>query len=102
GILEKTEVFNNIISKELINEMSKKDVEFDMDYKGTKIVTVGRLSKEKGQDLAIKVLWKLRQEGYDIKWYCIGDGTSREEYEQLINLYGLKDHFILMGSVPNP
>ena len=58
--------------------MSKETVDFDKDYKGIKIVTVGRLSKEKGQDIAIKALSKLRKDGYDVRWYCIGDGNSQK------------------------
>jgi glycosyltransferase involved in cell wall biosynthesis len=98
----KTEVFNNIISDKLINEMAKRDIELDEDYKGLKIVTVARLSKEKGHDIAIKVLSRLRKKGYEIRWYCIGEGNERKEYEQLIEEYDLKEDFILIGSNPNP
>ena len=55
-----------------------------------KIVTVGRLSKEKGQDIAIKVLSMLRKEGYEVRWYCIGEGENRAYYETLIGKYNLK------------
>ena len=98
----KADVLLNIVPNDLINNMSKETVEFDEGYKGTKIVTVGRLSKEKGQDIAIKVLSKLRKDGYDVRWYCIGDGNYRNEYEILIEKYGLKDDFILLGAKSNP
>lgn len=102
SILDKAEVFMNIISEDLITSLSKKEVAFDENYQGFKVVTVGRLSKEKGQDLAIKALAKLRSEGYQVRWYCIGEGNHRKEYEQLIESYGLKRDFILMGSLANP
>lgn len=98
----KTEVFMNIVSNKLVTEMSKSTVDFDEDYNGLKIVTVGRLSREKGQDIAINVLSKLRQEGYEIRWYCIGEGNQREEYEMLIKKRGLVNDFILLGQIPNP
>lgn len=98
----KAEVFLNIVPHDLINRLSMEKVEFDEDYKGMKIVTVGRLSKEKGQDLAIKTLWMLRKNGYDVRWYCIGEGNSRKEYEELIKSYDLKDDFILLGAKHNP
>jgi glycosyltransferase involved in cell wall biosynthesis len=101
-VVEKTEVFRNIISKKLINELSKKHKDFDENYKGIKIVTVGRLSREKGQDIAIKVLSRFLKNGYEIKWYCIGEGNQRREYENLIKEYGVEDNFILMGSTSNP
>ena len=40
----KADVFLNIVPNDLINEMSKEAIEFDDEYKGIKIVTVGRLS----------------------------------------------------------
>ncbi|MEH7109016.1 glycosyltransferase, partial [Bacillus sp. JJ1764] len=98
----KSEVFMNIVQSNLIREMAKEKVIFDYNYKGIKIVTVGRLSREKGQDLAIKVLSKLRKNGYEVRWYCIGDGNSRMEFEELINKYELTKHFILVGTTTNP
>ncbi|MGX2961380.1 glycosyltransferase [Peribacillus sp. JNUCC 23] len=98
----KADVFLNIVPKDLIKKMSNEAVEFDDGYNGTKIVTVGRLSQEKGQDIAIQVLSKLRKDGYDVRWYCIGDGNHRKEYEILIDKYDLKDHFILLGAKSNP
>ncbi|MBD1378853.1 glycosyltransferase [Metabacillus arenae] len=102
AVERKAEVFLNIVSNKLINEMSKKFIGFNEKFKGLKIVTVGRLSKEKGQDLAIKALSMLRKEGYDVRWYCVGDGFDRKEYEKLIEHYNLSNDFILLGSSPNP
>ncbi|MGG1166135.1 MULTISPECIES: glycosyltransferase [Bacillus cereus group] len=101
-VKSKTNVFLNIVLPDLINEMAKEKVEFDNGYKGMKIVTVGRLSKEKGQDLAIKVLSMLRKAGYEVRWYCIGEGENREYYETLIRKYDLKKDFVLLGSTQNP
>ncbi|MEG1312471.1 MAG: glycosyltransferase [Romboutsia sp.] len=102
GIEEKSEVFLNIVSKDIIKEMAKEEVHFDNNFKGIKIVTVGRLSKEKGQDLGIKTLKRLKTDGYDVKWYCVGDGNSKSEYKNLIKKYGLEEDFILLGSKTNP
>ena len=100
--VNKSEVLLNIISKELINEMAKEDINFDNEFDGVKIVTVGRLSKEKGQDLAIKALANLKKDGYKVRWYCVGEGNSREEYESLIKDNKLEEDFILLGATPNP
>lgn len=101
-VKSKTSVFFNLVLPDLINEMAKEKVEFDNGYKGMKIVTVGRLSNEKGQDLAIKVLSMLRKEGYEVRWYCIGEGENRAYYETLICKYDLKKDFVLLGSTQNP
>ena len=102
AVRNKSEVLLNIVSEDLINEMSESYVDFDDNYKGIKIITVGRLSKEKGQDLAIKTLAKLKKDRYDVKWYCIGEGNSRQEFEQLIKEYKLEENFLLLGATSNP
>lgn len=98
----KSEVLFNIISKDLVCNMAKEEVDFDNQFNGIRIVTVGRLSKEKGQDLAINVLDKLKKDGYKVRWYCIGDGSAREMYKELIKEKNLENDFILLGAIPNP
>ncbi|PLR87259.1 glycosyltransferase [Bacillus sp. V33-4] len=98
----KTDEFTNIVSSEFVVKMADKGAGFDDDFKGVRILTVGRLSKEKGQDLTIPVLAKLKEDGYNVRWYCIGDGSARVEYEQLIKEYGIENDYILLGTNPNP
>ncbi|MFC4620015.1 glycosyltransferase [Camelliibacillus cellulosilyticus] len=71
-------------------------------FDGLRILTIGRLSHEKGQDLAITVCKRLVNDGYDIRWYCVGEGPSRNVYERLIEENHIQDHFVLLGSDPNP
>ncbi len=102
SVVNKTMVFTNVISGNLIWKMSQERVKFDDDYKGVKIVTVGRLSWEKGQDMAIKVLYELQQKGFEVRWYCVGEGKQRKEYEQLIESFDLGNDFVLLGAKSNP
>lgn len=98
----RTEVFQNVISPEMINSQASEGAGFKDDYDGIRILTVGRLSDEKGQDLAVEALEKLVADGLDVRWYCLGDGASRKAYEQLISERKLEDSFILLGSASNP
>jgi glycosyltransferase involved in cell wall biosynthesis len=102
SIKEKTEVFVNVVSHNSILSQSKLGNGFDDNFTGKRILTVGRLSKEKGQDLAIEALGKLIKEGFNVRWYCLGEGKERGEYEQLIKDNNLQNHFILLGPNPNP
>lgn len=98
----KIEVLNNIISSKSIKLMSKQGEGFKDKFNGIRILTVARLSKEKGQYLTIPVLARLKREGYNIIWYCIGDGISRREYEELVKQYNLENDYIFLGSQSNP
>lgn len=98
----KSETLSNILSQTFVAKLANEGSGFEDGFKGVRILTVGRLSKEKGQDLTIPVLAKLKADGYNVRWYCIGDGNARLEYEQLIEKFGLQEDFILLGSNPNP
>ena len=102
SIKVKIEKFINVTDFRQIKRMADEGENFKDYFKGIRILTVGRLSKEKGQDLTIPVLAKLKQEGFNIRWYCIGEGSSRIEYEEMIKNYGVENDYILLGSNPNP
>lgn len=100
----KTSVFLNIISSNLIKKNAKEGIGFSDKFDGIRILTVGRLCMEKGQDLIIPVLARLRSEGYNVRWYCVGDGSeeTKTKYKDLIKLYKVEDSFILLGADTNP
>lgn len=100
-IKNKVEVFYNIVSSGLIKRLANEERFID-EFKGVKILTVGRISKEKGQQLTVPVLAKLKADGYKVRWYCIGDGNYRNHIEDLIKKYDLEDDYILLGSKSNP
>jgi glycosyltransferase involved in cell wall biosynthesis len=99
---ERIETFSNITSKNVILKLAEEGKGFNDSYEGVRILTVGRLSKEKGQDLTISVLKKLKESGYPVRWYCIGEGQARKEYEDLIREYGIVKDYIFLGSHSNP
>ena len=98
----KVEAFFNIISYNLIENMSKNEKSFDDLFDGVRILTVGRLSKEKGQELTINVLARLKNEGYKVRWYCIGDGPEKYNYRNRIKRLDIENDYILLGSKLNP
>lgn len=102
SLKKKTEVFFNVISCKLIKEMGNREFGFDDDFDGIRILTVGRLSSEKGQDLTIPVLDRLKKEGYKIRWYCIGDGPERKNYKEKISKLKLEEDYLLLGAKLNP
>ncbi|MCR2822023.1 glycosyltransferase [Lederbergia panacisoli] len=101
-IKNKTEVLINKSSPQILKYQSKLGEGFNDSFDGIRILTVGRLSSEKGQDIAIYVLDRLLKDGYKVKWYCVGDGPSKSKLKQRIFEYNLEENFILLGSNPNP
>ncbi|MGG0729865.1 glycosyltransferase [Bacillus paramycoides] len=97
---DKIGVIHNVVSPSTINKMSQEKV--DIEHKGIKLVSVGRLSSEKGFDLAIEACKNLIGNGYDIKWYIIGEGKDRDKFKKMIEENELQDHFLLLGLKENP
>jgi glycosyltransferase involved in cell wall biosynthesis len=100
----KVKVIYNIISPHIINQLSENGIPNEMisDAKHTKIVTIARLSNEKGIDIAIKSCKLLVSRGYSIQWYILGEGSERERLEDLIQGYDLETNFHLLGIKENP
>lgn len=66
------------------------------------IATVGRLTSEKGADLALQACRQLCQEGKDLCWHWIGDGNQASVLQEKIRHYGLQQQFLLEGNQTNP
>lgn len=94
--------FNNIVSPELISSQADYGESFTIDANSKKILTVGRISKEKGQLVAIDALKLLVDKGLDVTWYFIGDGSDRYLCEQKAVSEGLEDRVKFLGALVNP
>ena len=64
---------------------------------GVKLVTIGRLSEQKGQLILPRVVAMLRDEIPGLHLTLIGDGELRAPLEQAIWAEGLQDHITLAG-----
>lgn len=98
----KTEVFYNLISRNQILDLAFRGESFIDSFDGKRILTVGRISSEKGQDNAIKALKILIEKGYNVKWYFVGDGAFRNTCENLVREYKLEDFVVFLGTKNNP
>lgn len=98
----KVKIIKNIISPKSISKMSLENIDIEKKNNENIIVSVGRLSYEKGFDIAVKACKIIKDKGLDIKWYLIGEGRERKNLEKLIDDNQLQDSFILVGADPNP
>ncbi len=67
------------------------------------IVSVGRVSHEKGMDLAVKACSELVKGGNDnIRWWIIGDGPAMQEVKKMIKELHMERYVITVGMQKNP
>ena len=101
-LANKTEVFLNIIDKKEILRKSKVKNVFLNEFGCLKLVTVARLTEEKGFDLLIETSELLKNKNIKFKWYIIGDGDLRIDIEKEIKRKGLEKNIKLIGFNENP
>ena len=98
----RVEYLENITSSELICRRAQEFVPKEYQKDKVNILSVGRLWKQKGFDLAVDAAAILRDRGIDFCWYIVGEGALREPLQKQINAFDLTDRFILLGTRSNP
>lgn len=98
----KTGVFHNIINRERILELADREAGFSDSFQGIRLLTVGRLTHQKAYDIAIDAMKIMKDAGYRVRWYVLGEGNRREFLEKQIKNLDLERDFKLLGAVDNP
>ena len=99
---EKSSIAHNIVSEAYIrSSLSELEVkEYSKD--SVNLLTIGRLDKQKGYDLAVKACSILKQKGYKFNWYVLGNGGEEANIIRMIEAHGVQDCFHLLGIRINP
>lgn len=97
---DKADVFYNIMP---VSEIKQNALESQVNLEGNiSILSIGRLTEQKGFDIALRAMKKLSDNNYKFKYYIIGEGEQRGEIERLISNYNLHDVVTLLGFRKNP
>ena len=98
----KSFVTQNVVSKKRCQQLADSETGFVDDFSGLRIITVGRLSEEKGQDIIPQIADQLKSRNVRFRWYIIGEGLLKEQIIELISRYGVDDCVFLLGAKENP
>ena len=99
---DKVKIIYDINDYNFIRKMSNINKGYEDDFKGIKILTVGRLTMQKGYDLALDACKRLRDEGINFRWYALGIGPFENDIKKYITSNNLEDNFKLLGVKANP
>ena len=89
---EKIECIYNYIDNDIYSNSSKCNI-FSKN-----IISVGRISSEKGFDMAVEAAKYIFDKHKDWQWHVYGDGPDYEKIDKKIKEYGLENNFILKGA----
>lgn len=97
-------VLENISDTNRIKKLAKENITDEIFTKsnGVKLLSVGRLSPQKGYDLALKAANILKLKDINFSWFIIGEGAMRNDLEELKQKLQLDGNVYFMGLRSNP
>lgn len=105
GTLSRIEVLPTGLAPEEYQACPEEAARLRRTYGGGKthlFCTVSRLEKEKNLDFMLLGLFQYKQVyGGDFRLLVIGDGTQRQDLEDMANTLGLQDNVTFVGRVPH-
>lgn len=93
---------NIILENMIVKQANLFDVSNEMNFRGIKLLSVGRLTYAKNFDNVPDVCKKILESGLDIKWYIIGYGQREQEIINKIQEYNMQERIIMLGKKENP
>ena len=97
------EVLYNTNESDKIIQLSQEEVDQGMmDTDEIKLVGVGKLLKSKGFDRVARIVKRLKEQGYPVHFYILGEGTERSSLQEYIQQNGLECSITLLGYQLNP
>ena len=92
----------NITSSKIIRRRASEFWPSEFRENSFNIISIGRLSEQKGFDIAIKSAKILKDKGVKFQWYVIGSGNLKKKLQTQIEINNILNEFHLIGVRDNP
>lgn len=92
----------NIVNSTSINSYAKGSPVEYQNVTSKKLLTIGRLSYQKGYDYLLEIAAYLKSKEYSFKWFVIGEGDLKEKLLADRKEKGLENDVIFIGTRENP
>lgn len=104
ALAERCVMIENINHTATIRSMAQNGESYTDGFSGIRLLTVGRISEQKGYDFAVDALGKLVSMGHDVRWYILGGGTKedRDALIQRAEALSVADRLVFLGTTSNP
>ncbi len=100
--LKTTKVCHNLVNEEKILNLGFKSCDVALSKRGITLITVSRLSKEKGIARFLNILAELKNKNLSFTYLIVGDGPEKRNLQKLISHHKLENVVKLLGEKSNP
>ena len=101
-IADRCHVIYNIISERFLRTLAEEGEGFSDGYDGLRVLSIARLSRQKGLDIALPAAASLKKKGLRFRWYVIGVGPEEEQLKETVRGLDLGDRVFFLGEQANP
>ena len=102
GIKSDCRVLYNTVESDEITRRAVEPAVYPVNDGAVSIAAVGKLEEGKGCRRLIGIIKRLKDEGFRLHLYFIGEGSLRGEMEKMIKAHSLENCVTLVGYDPNP
>lgn len=99
---EKCHCIYNIISANFMHTLAENGEGFSDGYTGLRVLSIARLSPQKGLDIALPAAASLKKKGLEFRWYVIGVGPEEEKLKAMAKELNLDGCVFFLGERSNP
>ena len=99
---EKCRVIHNLISPSDLRKRAEEFVPDEMKNDVPSILSIGRLSRQKGYDMALEAMSFLKKKGIEFRYYIMGTGEDEKSLKQQRDDLNLDEEVIFLGRKMNP
>ncbi|MFR6170365.1 MAG: glycosyltransferase [Blautia sp.] len=92
----------NITSSTVVKQKSEEFYPKEYSKENLVFLSIGRLTEQKGFDIAVSAAAIMKQKGLKFKWYIVGNGHLENKIKELIRREKVEDCFVLLGIRENP
>lgn len=92
----------NLTSGSLLKKMSEEFEVSEFEKNQFNVLSIGRLTRQKGYDFAIDAMKILKEKYSDIHWWIIGAGELEEQLKKQVKGNELEEYITFLGLKANP
>lgn len=100
---DKITVIHNLTDVDGLRKKAEMPIEDKFEKEHKNIVSCGRVSHEKGMDIAVRVCAELVKRGFDnVRWWIVGGGPAEQEVKDIIKELSMERYVKMVGMKSNP